>query len=108
MKNEELALRILHAIFPDGQIANDEVVTVAAIITEALTTNPRKPRQPRPVDPNTFERDVQKIVRLSVTGKPCNLKEITRLRAYDSERFDRIADSVREEERKRVNPFNAM
>jgi hypothetical protein len=108
VNSEELALRILHALLPPESILDEDVSTVAGIISDALTPKPRAPRTPRPIDPAAFDRRVRELCRLSFTGKPVDPREIVRWRQYDTERFDRIADAVREEERKRLNPFNPL
>lgn len=60
------------------------------------------------IPPDEFRRRVRAVVRASVTGmgRPDDMHEITRLREYDSRLFDEIAESIREDERKKLNPLN--
>lgn len=69
---------------------------------------PRTPRKPRRMEPAEFSRKVREITRLSVTGKPVDVRAMLRLREYDSDQFDAIAEQVRKEEQKKVNPFNSL
>lgn len=87
---------------------SDFAATIAATNTETLPPSPRPPPKPREIAPREFDRQVREVVRLSVTGnaRGIDISKIARLRAYDTERFDSIADEVRQAERKKVNPFN--